>query len=165
MKIVNKKICDLVIDPENSRFHGARNLNSIKESLMSFSQYCPIVIQMNSNKIIAGNGTYQAAKELGWDEIQCVEADVDDETATMMSIADNRTSELSTWDNNMLMKVLTSLDEFNLKKTGFKTDEVEKMMDAINSDGDIDKIFEKIKNPKKYNCPKCGKQFVVAKNE
>ena len=160
MDIVKRKLSELKLDSDNARLHNARNMSAIKESLLAFSQYAPIVVQESTGVIIAGNGTYQAAKDLGWDEIECVAVDVDDDTLKMMSIVDNRTGELSNWDNTSLLKVLTTLDELKLKKAGFKTDEVEKMMertknsnnlvivssDEVAKGQDSDKFFRKIGN-------------------
>ena len=164
MDIVKRKLSELKLDSDNARLHNARNMSAIKESLLAFSQYAPIVVQESTGVIIAGNGTYQAAKDLGWDEIECVAVDVDDDTLKMMSIVDNRTGELSNWDNTSLLKVLTTLDELKLKKAGFKTDEVEKMMESMDTEGEVDKVFDKIKKPKNYHCPRCGKNFTVVGN-
>ncbi|MGQ0802007.1 MAG: hypothetical protein ACT4NL_18070, partial [Pseudomarimonas sp.] len=55
-------------DPANTRLHDERNLAVIKASLTRFGQQTPIVVD-ERNVIRKGNGTLQAAKALGWTEI------------------------------------------------------------------------------------------------
>jgi len=66
IKIVG--IDTLIFDPANARKHNPKNIEAIKGSLARFGQQKPIVIDKN-NVVIAGNGTLQAAKELGLDKI------------------------------------------------------------------------------------------------
>ena len=54
--------------PGNPRQH---NLAAIRESLEEHGQYRPLVIQASSGRILAGNGTFEAAHELGWKKIRC----------------------------------------------------------------------------------------------
>ena len=48
-------------------------------------------------------------KQLGWDECDVVELDVDDLTATSLGIALNRTADLATWNDETLAKLLQEL--------------------------------------------------------
>lgn len=66
MNTVKIKLSELVEFPNNVRIHTKRNLDTIKNSLKEFGQVKPILVQKSTNYIIAGNGTYQAAKALGW---------------------------------------------------------------------------------------------------
>ena len=61
-------IKDLILDPSNARKHSAKNIEAIKGSLAKFGQQKPIVISKD-NIVLAGNGTLEAAKALGWDDI------------------------------------------------------------------------------------------------
>ena len=159
MEVVKKKISDLKLDGDNARNHNHRNINSIKESLLAFAQYAPVVVQESSNMVIAGNGTCMAAKELGWNEIDCIVVDVSDEKARAISIVDNRSTELSNWDTTALLKVLTHLDVQNLAIAGYTEKEVERLMESLNFDQKTQDTFDKIKEAKEYTCPKCGKTF------
>ena len=58
-------------DPANVRLHDERNLESIRGSLARFDQQKPVVVD-HAGVIRAGNGTYLAAKALGWETIQVV---------------------------------------------------------------------------------------------
>ena len=76
MKLETIKITNLVPDPNNARTHDDTNLKAIEGSLKEFGQRKPIVITKD-NIIAAGNGTVEAAKRLGWSDIQAVRVPAD----------------------------------------------------------------------------------------
>jgi ParB-like chromosome segregation protein Spo0J len=125
-------IADLVADPKNSRVHSEKNIGAIKGSLSRFGQRKPIVVGKD-NVVLAGNGTLQAASELGWEKIWCVFArDLEGYEATAYSLADNRTSELATWDYEGLsedLKLLADKD-FDLLSIGWDEHELEPLFEA-----------------------------------
>ena len=110
MKVIRRKLTELKNDPANARKHSARNIKAIKDSLEVFGQQKPIVIDTRG-VIIAGNGTYQAASDLNWDDIDVVETKLDPAHAQAFGIADNRTSELAEWDNVVLNELLGGMDK------------------------------------------------------
>lgn len=116
-------------DPSNAREHDERNLETIANSLEEFGQRTPLVVQRKEGKddvIRKGNGTWRAAKErLGWDEIAVIRVEEDDTTSTAYAIADNRTQELSAWNDQALERLLGSLPDSDLELTGFEPDEIE----------------------------------------
>jgi len=100
----------LKLDPNNARKHSKRNLDAIAASLNRFGQRKPIVV--HNGTVIAGNGTLEAAKSLGWTEIgitRCPD-DWDADTAKAYALADNRSSELAEWDDLVLANQLLDLD-------------------------------------------------------
>lgn len=128
MKIRKVKISDLLPDPENVRKHDEKNLDAIKSSLDKFGQRKPIVVARSSDDrlvVIAGNGTLQAAKALGWNEIAVVDIP-DGWTADQIkafAIADNRSAELASWDDQLLASSLIELDAvgWDIKDLGFES--------------------------------------------
>lgn len=111
MQIKMYPIADLVPDSANARKHGERNMEAITDSLREFGQYKPIVIQKSTRRILAGNARYEALKKLGVQDIACVEADVDNITATRIALTDNRTAELAEWDFNALSALFNRIDD------------------------------------------------------
>jgi len=112
----------LILDPQNARKHSTRNIDAIKTSLEKFGQRKPIVV--HNGVIVAGNGTLEAAKLLGWEEIAvsvCPE-DWDADTAKAYALADNRTAELAEWDEIALSNQLTDLIDlgWSIKNLGFE---------------------------------------------
>jgi ParB family chromosome partitioning protein len=121
MIIQRININDLHPDPANARKHDDKNLKAIKGSLAKFGQQKPIVVSA-SRVVIAGNGTLEAAKALGWTEIDVVETDLSGAEAIAFALADNRTAELAAWDDDILGKALHALreDGFDIEAIGFE---------------------------------------------
>ena len=109
MKIERRKISELKNDPVNARKHSPRNLKAIRDSLDVFGQQKPIVVD-SRGVVIAGNGTLEAARELGWDDINVTVTDLDPAHAQAFGIADNRTAELAEWDTDVLGQLLEGMD-------------------------------------------------------
>jgi DNA modification methylase len=105
------KINSLSLDPTNARRHDAKNLAAIEGSLKLFGQRKPIVVT-GANIVVAGNGTLEAAKSLGWKEIAIVRTPIDwtPEQVKAYALADNRTAELAEWDAKVLADQLIELD-------------------------------------------------------
>jgi hypothetical protein len=120
-------INDLTPDPANARKHGERNLSAIIDSLRAFGQQKPIVVDRRG-VVIAGNGTLEAAKRLGWEEIAVVRTELDPTQATAFGIADNRTAELAEWDEDVLVSLLDSLDDETRDLLHFDEKELEAMV-------------------------------------
>ena len=109
LKVERRKISELKSDPANARKHSPRNLKAIRDSLDVFEQQKPIVVD-SRGVVIAGNGTLEAARELGWEEIAVVVTDLDPAHAQAFGIADNRTAELAEWDTDVLGQLLEGMD-------------------------------------------------------
>ena len=133
--------------PGNVRIHTKRNLAVIKNSLEKWGQYRPILVQKSTMYIIAGNGTHQAAKALGWTEIDCNVIDVDDDQARAILIVDNRSSELSENDEKNLLDMLQNMDKDMLDLTGYDDHELDKMLQF--HEGTLFDDQKKEKKPKK----------------
>ena len=110
---------DINLDPRNTRKHNEKNIKVIKESLEKFGQYRPFVIQEEGMIIRVGNGMYQAMQELGIKEADAVIIDLNDDEATALSIIDNRSSELATWDDDLLAELLKDMPDDLFNITGF----------------------------------------------
>lgn len=122
-------------DERNARLHDDRNLEAIKASLAQFGQTKPILVQKGTGRIIAGNGTYEAAAGV-LDKIACRLLDVDDRQADAIAIADNKTADLAEWDEKVLADLLYGL-EFELQNaTGFSADEIATLLGEDESGGD-----------------------------
>lgn len=127
MKIQTLQIKDLTPDPQNARQHDDKNLKAIQASLKQFGQRKPIVIT-EAGVIVAGNGTVEAAKRLGWTEIAAVEVPGDwtPEQTKAFALADNKTAELAKWDVKVLNAQLLEFveSEFDIQALGFELPQV-----------------------------------------
>lgn len=113
----------LVPDPANARLHGDKNLDAIKASLRTFGQVKPVVVREETNVVVCGNGTLNAAQSLGWTHLAAVAKSMDAATAAALAIADNRTAELATWDPDALGRLMSEIE------TGDA--ELQKMLDDL----------------------------------
>jgi diketogulonate reductase-like aldo/keto reductase len=117
LRIVEVDCKDLVLDAFNARKHSEAQIKAIGKSLEEFGQQRALVVDKN-NTVYAGNGTLQAALSLGWEKVDVVVLPFDDPIkCRAFAIADNRTSDLSSWDNAELVKSLEQINEANLLET------------------------------------------------
>lgn len=159
------KGAEIKFDKRNYRKHNDRNKDLIRKSLNECGAGRSILID-NDNEIIAGNGIYEQAKELGI-KTKIVETDgtelvvvkrtdlsTDDEKRKQMAIMDNSTSDSSEFDVELL-KVDLSIPE--LQDLGLPVFE--------ESNIDVDSFFEdtepKEKEPKTIKCPHCGEEIEI----
>lgn len=96
---------------DNARTH---DLDVIRESLRTNGQYRPIVVNDGGktgrpSEILAGNGTWQAAKEEGWTEVAVTWVNVDEDGARRIVLIDNRANDLAGYDDDALAAILRDL--------------------------------------------------------
>jgi len=114
------KTSDLIPDKKNARKRTAQSAHLIQESLKRYGTARSVVIDEN-NMLIAGHGTVEAAKALGIDKVKVIEADGNELIAVRRTgwsdaekvganLADNRTSDLSEWDAEMLQDLAADHD-------------------------------------------------------
>jgi ParB-like chromosome segregation protein Spo0J len=126
-----RKIDALKFDPANARKHDERNIKAIMDSLERHGQRKPIVCY--SDMVVAGNGTLQAAKRLGWAEIWVNDDGFKSiEDAKAYAIQDNRSAELAAWDDVVLGDTLTELKDagWDLETVGFKDHEYDLILNG-----------------------------------
>ena len=129
MLIVYRAIDQLQPDPNNARRHSKKQIRQITESIKAFGFNVPILIDRNGN-VIAGHGRLAACRELGWSEVPTVCLDhLTSAQARAFMIADNRLSEIATWDDRLLAQQLKDLSllglDFSLELTGFEMGEID----------------------------------------
>lgn len=100
LKSLSTKIDKCKPDPKNAR--TGHSIEGIAESLKKYGQRKPIVVNKKTNIIEAGNGTWNAAKSLGWKNIAALFVEDSPEAATGFAIADNRLSDMSVFDAEIL---------------------------------------------------------------
>lgn len=108
-------INNLKSDHKNARRRTDRSSELIKESLQRYGAARSIVID-EDNRILAGNGTIEGAKAAGIKNIRIIETEGDEIIAVRrtglsedqkvgLALADNRTADLSEWDQEMLHRL------------------------------------------------------------
>lgn len=124
-------ISDLKLDPENVRKHPTRNLQAIQKSLSQFGQRRALLVSVDS-VVIAGNGTLESAKALGWKQIAVsyLPENWTPEQMKAYAIADNRTAELAVWDEDALVEALDLIGEEYQEAAGFNQQELDRLLGA-----------------------------------
>ena len=110
LKIESIRLDQLKLDPRNCRAHNARNISAVRNSLQTFGQQKPVVVDAE-NVVVAGNATVQAARQLGWKTLGVVRTTLQGPDKTAYAISDNRTSELAAWHAENLAGALAGLDD------------------------------------------------------
>ena len=113
-------IKDLVPDPANTRQHNPRNIGMVEDALQKVGFARSVVID-EDNVLLAGNGVIEACAQAGITRVQVVEADgetvvavrrrnLTPEQKVLLSILDNRGSDLSSWNLEELAKKAAEVD-------------------------------------------------------
>jgi hypothetical protein len=144
------KLSDLTPDPKNARRRTPESSHLIKESLQRYGAARSVVVDEN-NMLIAGHGTVEAAKELGINKVRVIETDGDELIAVKRTnwspdqkiganLADNRTSDLSEWDAEMLQ----SLSEETDVSPWFSEDDINELLgfEEDPADDQSDQVME-----------------------
>ncbi len=133
--ITQQPLANLQPDPNNARHHTKRQIKQIARSIASFGFNVPVIID-DTGKIIAGHGRVMAAREMGWQAVPVIQlAHLSPAQARAFAIADNRLTENSSWDENLLgesLRELASLDlDFSLEATGFTMAEIDLKIEGV----------------------------------
>src|SRR5581483_6495245 len=82
-------------------------------------------------EVLKGNHTLQAALQLGWTEVDVYLIDVTEEQALRILVADNRSSDLATYDLDLLVEVLAEFD--NLIGSGYTLPDVDELNEELSA--------------------------------
>ena len=135
LRIEQLPIHALNLDPRNPRRHSDLQIGQIARSIESFGFNVPVVID-GSNCVLAGHGRVLAARKLGWHSVPAVRlTHLTPAQARAFSIADNRLTENSTWDDRLLGEIFRDLAtqdlDFTLETTGFSVGEIDLRIEAL----------------------------------
>ena len=119
MKVIELKVEELIEYEKNPR----KNDNAVKyvaNSIKEFGFRVPVIVDEN-NVIVCGHTRVKAAKELGMETVPCVIADdLTEEQIKAYRLADNKVSEMSKWEFDLLSEELAELsDAFNMEDFAF----------------------------------------------
>lgn len=125
----------LITHPDNPR---RGDVEAVASSIQSNGFYGAIVAQRSTRYVLAGNHRLRAARALGMTEVPVIWLDCDDDRAKRILIADNRSSDLATWDNPTLIALLKSFDD--LEGTLFDDEALAALSGQLLPPGDADSV-------------------------
>ena len=123
----------LTLDPRNARVHKQKSLDSICASLKKFGQQTPIVFDENY-VVKKGNGTLESARILGWKYIAAFRTDLKGKELDAWAIADNKTTENSSWNTQTLSQLITEFEEEDrslVDSLGFDENQLNSLMGSL----------------------------------
>ena len=147
-------LSDLKQDHKNARKRTQTSASLLQESLQRYGPARSIVID-EDNRILAGNGTVEAAINLGIDGLRIIDAAPDELIAVRrtgltedqkvgLALADNRTADLAEWDAEMLQQLSEEHDIapwFEEEDLEALLEQVEKL-DPVEGNTDPDEVPE-----------------------
>lgn len=132
MEIINGPTEVVGVDQIQPHPRNARqgDVGAIHESIASNGFYGAVVAQRSTGYILAGNHRWMAACAAGASEIPVTWVDVDDDRALRILLADNRTNDIASYDDNALADLLTELAQtpLGLDGTGFDGDALDELL-------------------------------------
>lgn len=148
------KVGDLKPHPKNAR---QGDIGAIIISIEQNGWFGTIVAQKSTKYILAGNHRFQAAVQIGMTHVPVFWVDCDDDRALAILVADNRTSDIGSWDEDGLKEILVSLNQENmLLGTGYDEEDLARLLGQM--DGE-EKPEAEPKEGKPTQCPVCGAKF------
>ena len=132
---------DLLVPYENNPRKNDKAVDIVAKSISEFGFKVPIIIDKN-NVIVCGHTRLKAAKKLGIKSVPVIIADdLSEDQIKAFRLVDNKTSELASWDDELLIQELMNIQ---LDMTQFKFEEPLKLSD---DDFDMDEAVESVKEP------------------
>jgi ParB-like chromosome segregation protein Spo0J len=151
MRITEESPVTLSPHPDNPR---AGDVGAIVESIKKNGWHGVVVCQQSTRRILVGNHRVKAALILGLEKIPVQWADVDDNRAKAILLADNRASDLGGYDDEVLARLVyeTAVDGL-LDSTGYDLEDMDRLVRQAMEPGPMDL------DEKKTECPMCGHRF------
>lgn len=114
---------DEIIPYENNPRHNDEAVEMVAQSIKDFGFRYPILVDKN-NVIISGHTRLKASKKLGLAKVPVMIADdLTDDKVKALRLVDNRTSEVASWDFDLLQKELDAI-EMDMNQYKFDYDEL-----------------------------------------
>jgi len=150
MEIVYKKLKDLKPYEKNPRYNDEA-VDFVANSIKEFGFKVPIVVDKN-DVIVAGHTRYKASEKLGLKEVPTIVAsDLTEEQVKAYRLADNKVSERSNWNFELLDQELDDILDINMEDFGFTDIQIDwDNVEEINKEN-----YEKPESDK-LRCPLCG---------
>ena len=125
-------------------------IEKVAASIREFGFRQPIVVDKDM-VVVVGHTRLLAARSLGYDEVPVlVASDLPPEKVKAYRLADNKTNEFTSWDDDRLMEELTaflSVDGFDMEDFGFDMSFLDKKADDVDEDDfDPDSAYTEAKN-------------------
>jgi ParB-like chromosome segregation protein Spo0J len=152
-------------------------VEKVKQSISNYG-YNQLIAVDEKNVIIVGHTRYPALKELGWLEVTVLVLPLTPKQAKAYRIVDNKTSEIATWTDALLVE-LREIDDAAEMQPFFGEDLVKLLSHDMGADGGLEATTEQQVQvmdeamrarfghgngkdmEQEVTCPACGVQFFI----
>lgn len=124
MKIEPPKIETVSISKLKPWAHNPRikhAVDTIANSIEHFGYLNPIIVQAKTYRVLAGHGRLKALKRKKVKQVPVIVTTLSDRNADLYTLADNRLTELSSFDVGKTANFLKGLGKLELNLTGFSS--------------------------------------------
>jgi DNA modification methylase len=122
-----------VVDPASLELFPGNprrgDVGAIVESLKAHGQYRPLVANQRTRRVLGGNHTLLAIRELGLSRVAVSWVDVPESAEGRIVAIDNRSSDLASYDVEELVELLSGLD--GLEGTGYDESDLAGLLDEL----------------------------------
>lgn len=137
MEIIKLPIDALTPDPNNAKDHPKWQIDQIVNSIERFGNLDPIGVWGDDNLIVEGHGRYEALKELGYTEAECIRLDwLTEEERRAYALAHNKLTMNSGFIPDALDLNLDAIGEIDMSLFGF--DKAAEALEVTEDDYDED---------------------------
>ena len=131
LEITYRPLGDLIPYARNSRTHSEAQVAQIAASIREFGWTNPVLVD-GSSGVIAGHGRILAARQLGLEQVPCIElAGMSEAQKRAYVIADNKLALNAGWDDEALRVEIEALkdEDFDLALLGFSGEELDALLE------------------------------------
>lgn len=152
-KISTSELKAAAYNPRKDLKPGDAEYEKLKRSIQEFGYVEPVIWNRLSGNVVGGHQRLKVMKDLGYEEVDCVIVELDEQKEKALNIALNKIS--GDWDADKLTALLKDLDESGLDvtMTGFDLAEVQELfgsgsMENVREDNfDADAAADAIEQP------------------
>ena len=130
MNIKKISVGELKAAPYNPRKDlkpGDAEYEKLKRSIEEFGYVEPVIWNKRTGTVVGGHQRLKVMKDLGYEEVDCVVVDLDEQKEKALNIALNKIS--GEWDEGLLASLLKDLDNngYDITFTGFDLAEAQEL--------------------------------------
>jgi len=180
MKITTVALSQIKPYWRNAR-ENDKTVDALKESISRYGFNQPLVLDKDK-VIITGHARFKALMQLGHKDAPCVIVDLSEEKAKEYRIADNKTHEMTIWDNEQLVVELREIGNFDHMQTYFQNIDLGSWLDdsvgfnvnpvtqeqVANKQDELENRFnaeKTVEDTIDVMCPHCYEEFSIKKSE
>lgn len=137
IKVKIEEVIHAKYNPRKNLKPSDEEYQKIKKSIEEFGYVDPIIVNKDLT-IIGGHQRVKVLKDLGYEEIDCVQIDISKEKEKVLNVALNKIS--GSWDEELLKELLKSIDEDDLGLTGFDEKELEELLNELTDEEEEEEV-------------------------